>query len=399
VADTSGESIPAVPQHWQDEPFLPVPCDQLLDFLGRQPAVQAADGAAFRKAARRLSHCLHTHYRRRHQLANSRYAALDPDRDIRMVTDPDPAARQLHSTEVAELMVESLRGANYTRLTREQIDDALTAVSDWGVRLRVDFDVFEHLEVWARGDILAIRERRRWHRLWRPEPVEVPIFQRLVVMFQLRPGSSVEEQLDSTCLHLRIFKNIPKADVDMLLPSTRVRLSWVDRWKILVPTVSGITFNLYKIIRGVLILAFVGIYGTLALVALVAAATGYAVRSFLHFGRARDRYLLSLARSLYFQKLDSNAGVITRILEEAEQQDLREAILAYAALHAAGQPLSVEQIKERGVGWIVEAIQLIVDFEADDALRRLEHFGFATVAATGNWQTVQPAPAGTIEHS
>src|SRR5437868_3174186 len=37
-------------------------------------------------------------------------------------------------------------------------------------------------------------------------------------------------------------------------------------------------------------------------------------------------------RSLYFQTLDSNAGVLMRLLDEAEEQECRETLLAYFCL-------------------------------------------------------------------
>jgi hypothetical protein len=386
--DRSGDWIAAEPQHWQEEPFLPVPSDHLLEFLCRQPAFASPRDEELRRAAERIGEQLHAFYRDRHERAASLYAALDPDRDVRLIIEPTAAERRRQAADLAELIVDGLRGANYTRLSRQEIEAALEAVSDWGVRLRVNFHVFEHLEVWARGDIIGQRERRHWRDLWRPKSVDVAIYQRLAVMFQVRAGQIIDEQLDPLCLHLRMFKNIPQADVDMLLPSTRVRLGWVDRWKILVPTLSGISLNLFKIIRGAVILAFVGAYGTVALLALIAASISYAVRSFLHFGRARDRYLLNMSRNLYFQKLDSNAGVIARLLDEAEQQDEREALLAYAVLAAADGPLPLDQVKRRAIQWILEAIQVAVDFEADDAMRRLEHLRMARQDSSGDWSLV-----------
>ncbi|MVD21648.1 DUF3754 domain-containing protein, partial [Vibrio cholerae] len=49
--------------------------------------------------------------------------------------------------------------------------------------------------------------------------------------------------------------------------------------------------------------------------------------------RTKEKYQLNLTRSLYYQNLDNNGGVICRVLDEAEEQELVEAILAYALLH------------------------------------------------------------------
>ena len=53
-----------------------------------------------------------------------------------------------------------LEKANFRALPRDEVDAAVGAVSPWGLNLEVDLDVFERLEVWARGDKIDHRTRR-----------------------------------------------------------------------------------------------------------------------------------------------------------------------------------------------------------------------------------------------
>ena len=39
---------------------------------------------------------------------------------------------------------------------------------------------------------------------------------------------------------MKLFKDIPRQDLDMLLPGTRFRMTLLDRGKILLPTLSGL---------------------------------------------------------------------------------------------------------------------------------------------------------------
>jgi hypothetical protein len=59
------------------------------------------------------------------------------------------------------------------------------------------------------------------------------------------------------------------------------------------------------------------------------------MRSVLGYLQTKDKYRLVLTRRLYYQNLDNNAGVFFRVLDEAEEQEFREAILAYAARSAS----------------------------------------------------------------
>ena len=65
---------------------------------------------------------------------------------------------------------------------------------------------------------------------------------------------------------------------------------------------------------------------------LAAGGIGYGYKSFHGYQQTRQRYHLTLTQSLYFQNLDSNAGVLMRLFDEAEEQECRMAILAYWCL-------------------------------------------------------------------
>ncbi len=66
--------------------------------------------------------------------------------------------------------------------------------------------------------------------------------------------------------------------------------------------------------------------------ALAAGGIGYGYKSFHGYQQTKQRYNLALTQSLYFQNLDSNAGVLMRLLDEAEEQESRLALLAYWCL-------------------------------------------------------------------
>src|SRR5262249_35350703 len=109
-------------------------------------------------------------------------------------------------------------------------------------------------------------------------------------------------------------------------------------------------------------------YGPLSLV------LGYGYRQWAGFQSVRQSYSLQLTQSLYYQNLDNNAGVFHHLLDAAEEQECREAMLAYYGLWrfagdggstAAALDDAVEQYLERRTG-------LAVDFEIGDALDKLE---------------------------
>lgn len=79
----------------------------------------------------------------------------------------------------------------------------------------------------------------------------------------------------------------------------------------------------------------------------------------------------ALADNLYFKNLDNNAGVFHTLVDAAEEEDVKEALLAYTFLLKANTAMSAEQLDKRIEQWFNEQHNCQLDFEIDDALNKL----------------------------
>jgi hypothetical protein len=381
---STGEYISDAAAHWQIEPFIPVPPSDLFEYL-RERLEDPRHRECWQAVSDAIQRWLHDHSYEQHQLLQAAYAGLDPDRDTSLLMQREASESVADAADVARLMREALAEADYAELSRDQLEAALDVASLWGVPIKVDLEIFEHLGVFARGDVVGVREIRRWQNLFRQELVEVEIYRRLVVMFQVRPGIVIDGEGQSDRLYLRMFKNIPKADVDMLLPGTKIQFGWFDHTKILLPSLGGISMSLWKLVRLVLLVAVITTGKLLVLLGLLGATVGYVVRSVMSYFQTRKNYELNLTRSLYFQKLDSNFGVIFRILDEARQQSYREALLSYYALLTCDEPVGRRRLKRRCERMVRELLDIEIDFDVDDALRVLSQLGLVRAAEGDKW--------------
>ncbi len=222
---------------------------------------------------------------------------------------------------------------------------------------------------------------------YQPEEVDVPIYQRLVVLFRVRADKRVDHQTDQRCVYLKLFKNIPKHDLDMLLPGSDFRMTLLDRGKILLPTLSGIVLAGAKIVQGAVMLAFASVHGMLAFLGFVGGTMGYGIKSFLGYVRTKEKYRLTLTRSLYYQNLDNNAGVLFRLIDEAEEQEFREAVLAYAFLRrrAGKEGWTSEHLDTEVEAYLSGLLGFAVDFEVHDALAKLQRLGCIVQTAEDRW--------------
>ena len=366
----------------------------LADELSDKPHGSADERDQFLAMCRLLEATFHFEYHQRLEELKDAYAWFDPDADTRPRTPLDDVEHDRQAEALFEKLTALLERANYVRVSHERIKEALEGASDWGVNLDVDLEAFDRLEVFSRGEIVEHRSRRRLRHLYRQRRVEVPLYQRLVVAFRPKrlehsvDGQSVDG-LHANTVYIKVFKSIPKMDVEMLLPGGRVKMALFDRGRILLPTVSGLAITVYKALSGALVLAVAGTYGLLTTLGLVGGTLGYGVKSFLSYLRAKEKYQLNLTRSLYYQNLDNNAGVLFRLLDEAEEQEVRETILAYHLLRTRAEARRSEtDLDLCAEKFLREILGTDVDFEVDDALAKLKRLGLVDVLPDGSLRAV-----------
>lgn len=386
--DADEGDVARTPRHWARENFIPIRSAELAERLEEE--LTPAERDAFRRFGGQLGAVTHREFYAKLRELKNDYAPFDPDADT-LADRPLSAAEQ--QRRVADLFDQFgwlLGRANFSRLTSDDIRQALAATSDWGVRLKVDLTVFDRLEVFARGDVVGRRVRRRWRNMYRREAVELPIYQRLVVIFRLRPVSGGDPR-EKQAVHIKGFKNIPKVDLEMLLPGSKVTMTLFDQGKIFVPTISGVAMTGWKLFQGAMVAAVTGIYGLLTYLGLIAATLGYGIKSFFGYLRTQQKYQLNLTRSLYYQNLDNNSGVLFRLLDEAEEQECREALLAYFFLwrRSGVEGWPREQLDSEIEAHLRRLAGISIDFEVGDALAKLERLGLVERARDGRLRAVK----------
>lgn len=368
--------------HWSIEAYLPIETQTLVEYLchraNRLDNLNSAAIEDFQRTAGEIGERVAGRASRYHAQFSDCYHAVNPDSDCK--TPVDLRCEQIvdQSEQLMELFDRILTEAAYQKLTQDDIEKCVGVSSHWGVPMTANFGVFKNLAVYARGDIIGRRCKRRIRNLYRMEMVDVAIYQRLVVLFQLAEDHERGEVLSAGHFHLRLFKNIPKQDVDMLLPGTKVRLSKLDRAKVIVPSLGGWLLSLQKISRFVLVtLALAAYYSTALVIGLILAAVAYCVKSFFSYFQTKNRYLLDLTRNLYFQKLDTNAGAAFQIIQQAGRQATDESVLAYYALVTESEPISRRRLRRKCERLIREAIEVEIDFQIDRALELVIEMGLA----------------------
>ena len=404
--------IPETPEHWDTEAYVPADSRDLLGWLASRLGCDPTTIESFVQTSDLVRGAIHKEFRKLHDNLTHRYRLVDPDNDhvnrdgdhnsinsSRQLNDLVPNQRYSLDTAIEEIFVR----ANYKRLKPHEIQMAMRTASHWGVRLRVQLSMFQRLRVYGRGDIIGRKTRRRWNTAFRLEEVDVPIYRRLVILFRVKESKTFQEVLSARNLHLRMFKNIPKLDVDMLLPAAGVQMSWLDKGKIGIPTAWGFAVLVTKLARSLSMIAVLGafkIFSTVILViAVIVAFLVYGVRSVFSYLTAKRRHLLIVAQNLYFQNLDNNLGVLLRILEEAEQQEVCEAVLTLHAIASCRttEGSSQQYIYQHCVYALREYTGVEIAFDVEDSIRDLLEMHVIEGTSTGYRMLAPDAVASVFE--
>jgi hypothetical protein len=98
---------------------------------------------------------------------------------------------------------------------------------------------------------------------------------------------------------------------------------------------------------------------------------GFLFRQIGKFKNRKIKFMKALAENLYFKNLDNNLGVFHHLIDDAEEEEVKEAILGYYFLQTAGRPLTRGELDDRIEKWFADQWNCDLDFEIEDALQKL----------------------------
>lgn len=318
------------------------------------------------------------------------YAPVDPDADTRVVEGLATVA----PGDLSGLLEQALTRGNYDRVEDAALQKALRSSSLFQVSLEVDLDDYDEVLLYTRGASRREETLREFFGLWRRR-VSFTNFEREVLYLRLKDDIDSDSALGECppgSTMLRLFQNVPEADLEMLFPNIRIGMRLLDKLMIGVPALvsGGIVFTTKL---GTTLLLLGSLFGfwlglsserveldrpaLLALAAGLGALGGYLWKQFSNFRTRKLRYTQALTENLYFKLLDNNAGVLYRLLDDALKSECKESLLAYHFLLAAQAPLTVSALDRQIEEWFASDWQCELDFDVEDALGKLERLGLA----------------------
>jgi len=355
------------------------------------------------------------------------YAPFNPDADIVLRDYSNEEKQQFCNTLVNE-MRGLINNANYEELTIEAVNSAMNAESFYGVSVLVDIEDFDEMIIYYRGSTTQVKHKRNWKTLFlTEEPIEIPIYQRLFLLLKFKPEADLAQERAESWLaaenkesdsseklseaerlkaeektnkrkiklekkalkqikksrqnlpdditeehiFLKLFKNIPRTDLAMLFPNQNVQLKLFDKIRLAITGGGGSIFGIFSIALKVTVAL-----NPIALIGALGGFIGMIIRQIMSIFTQRTKYMMTLSRNLYFLNLDNNFGVMNYLVDMAEEEEGKEAILAYYFLHTNPEKNYTQDELDREIeNYIQDKYGVAIDFEVDDGLHKLRKEG------------------------
>jgi hypothetical protein len=167
----------------------------------------------------------------------------------------------------------------------------------------------------------------------------------------------------------------------MLLPGARLQMPGFQRLKLSGSVIGGGAGIGYTMAQQFMSTAFFTMISSpQILMGLVAGLFGYGYKQYAGYQSTRNVFHLRLNQSLYYQTIGNNLGVLFHLLDEAEEQECREALLAYYYLwrYAGAEGWRAPDLDDYVEMDLERLAKLKVDFEIGDALAKLERLQLVT---------------------
>ncbi len=152
-------------------------------------------------------------------------------------------------------------------------------------------------------------------------------------------------QINSEFIYLKLFKNIPRTDLEMIFPNTRIKFRLFDKLKLGVTAGGGLGAGIVGTAGKIAVAT-----NPIALAGALLGLGGVALRQGMNFVNQKNRYMVTMAQNLYFHAMADNRGVMTLLADRAAEEDIKEEMLLYAVL-------AKERVNIRDIGEIDAAIE------------------------------------------
>jgi hypothetical protein len=384
------------------EHYIPFDKEFLLDQQLVEYAEDKKEVEDFKKLFDIIEH--YFHYEAFNLIRNLKqnYASFDPD------LNPKERAAYIgksNFTVFKETLLKVLDRGNYSRVRQETLDKAFKDSDLIGLKLVIDLDTYDDYEIYVRGQHTTTEKVSKFV-FWKKK-IEVEYYDRVMIYlkyhdadyYKKRKTPKDKRPIDPGTIVLKIFKRVPKNDLETIFPNAIPKMSLTDKLLLWVPgVVGGISLLSAKVIPALIKMQVA--YQSGETIDLLNSKTSlnqglialgilgaYLFRQYNNFVNKKIKYSKMLSDSLYFKNLGNNSGAFYSLLNSSEEEVLKETILAYSFLSRSENPLTEAELDHQIESWFKTKHNTDLDFDVKEALQKLKNAGIGS-EINGEWKVI-----------
>uniref|UniRef100_M8BFS0 Aminopeptidase n=1 Tax=Aegilops tauschii TaxID=37682 RepID=M8BFS0_AEGTA len=205
------------------------------------------------------------------------------------------------------------------------------------------------------------------------EPADLFVERIRLEKMELRRAS--KETKKDRGIFVKHFKNIPMADMELVLPEKKN------------PSLTPMDWVLFLISA---VLGLVTLVGSLEMpkadiwvvTAIVSGLVGYCAKTYFTFQANMVTYQNLITKSMYDKQLDSGKGTLLHLCDDVIQQEVKEVIVSYYILMEQGKA-TIQDLDSRCEQLIKEEFGVECNFDVVDAVKKLEKLGIVSRDSIG----------------
>ncbi len=343
------------------ERFIPVQVKPILQRILADPRLSPAEREQLAALAEMLQARIHFTFLEQCERLKELYDPFNPDRDTQLLCDLTDQELEAQFEQLRDGIEFFVTKGNYSKISPEQLAACLESKSRWGLAVKVDPSQYRELDVYYRGVRQEERYESSWRTFYRRVPYKVWVFARVAVLVR------EDNPRYGDIVLLKLFKDVVVEDLKMTWPNVRVLMRPFDQLMIAVTALGGVFTPLIKLVLAVTL-------SPILLLGVAGGCIGAMVRAILRFFSCKSNYIKTLTHNLYYQNVANNLSALARLVDSAEAEEVKEALLAYYMLYVErDRDYTTEQLDARIEQWLTLQFSLShVDFEVEDALQKLE---------------------------
>ena len=340
----------------QREHFIPIWHEVILSKALEDPRLNEQERAKLAEFSEMLQEHYHLGYHKCFLELKHCFAPFDPDSEVVFKPQIKEEEKEMYQQRLLELVKVFLTAGNYQTLTTDQLNACLELQPSIGLKVIADTKEFSVFHIYYRGIHEGETDEKVWF-FWHKKR-QMKELKRIFIIARY-------DEAHGGNILVKQFRNIPIDQLQVMLPGVKLQLpvfAWMK---------AGGTF------AGSLLMPLVKLFAAVALniwvffMVLVALIVGF-VKSFFGMLNARTKCMQMYSSNLYHKSLSNNVAAINQLVDQAETQEIKEAFLAYYALYLErNHPMTEQELDEWVEKWLLDHFGFPIDFEVDDALRKL----------------------------